>query len=140
MLMGGYLWTGACGAVSVGGCGWASTCRQMYVGCWEELGKDRMGYPISERIFAGFSVFKFTGSTGSYSRGRSEGDMLIKNKTLAVCGRMVGVAYSVCGVFMHDARLERTALTPCSGGGQILVGIRLVLTCSPHSDPAYPSP
>lgn len=54
MLVGGYLWTGACGAVPVGGCG-----RQMYVGCWEELGKDRIGCPISEGIFASFSVFKF---------------------------------------------------------------------------------
>lgn len=108
MLVVGYLWTGARGVVSVGRCGWATTCKQIYVGGWEETGKDKVGCPISEGIFDSFRGFKFSGSTGSYSRGRREGEMLVKNKTLAVLGRIAGVADSVCGVLMYDARLEMT--------------------------------
>lgn len=74
MLVVGYLWTGARGVVSVGRCGWATTCKQIYVGGWEETGKDKVGCPISEGIFDSFRGFKFSGSTGSYSRGRREGE------------------------------------------------------------------
>lgn len=88
-------------------CGWANTCRQMNVGGWEETGKDKVVCLVSEGIFDGFRGFKFSGSTGELQQGQERGRN-VKNKTVAVWGEDPGVADGVCGVFMHDARLEMT--------------------------------
>lgn len=77
MLVGGYLWTGACGGVSVcgGRVGGAHVDRCMWV-AGKKTGKNKVSCPISEGISDGCRGFKFSGSVGSYSRGRSEGEML----------------------------------------------------------------